>query len=312
MKKSVVFGVVGMVVVFVSCGVLNAATLNYQGRITAGGADLSGQGYFKFALRDSGSGQRLWSNDGTVSGEPVSFLTIQVNSGLFNVELGDPSVGGMEVILPLTFHANNLELRTWFSTNTTTFEQLSPDADVKSVDFALIDTGSMLIADDDDNADFEDIQEAVTFIATNDAGYQSLLIMPGFYNVSSPLSVPTGEYVRILGMSRDWVTVQATSTAALVAFDGAVEGITFVGSPALSDVGATNYNLTVKDCLFDGYEVGPGGSAVLTGNGRITAFNSEFEDRYSNDVVSVSGEAELEATDCRFESSVRESCGSAS
>jgi len=103
MKVAVFFaGVFGMGMLALSASRLAAEpTLNYQGRLTAGGSNYTGPGYFTFMLHD-GAGNRFWSNETVV---------VEVNHGLFNVDLGDTALAGMSRIPPVVFHEPHL----WWS-----------------------------------------------------------------------------------------------------------------------------------------------------------------------------------------------------
>src|SRR5260221_8750715 len=68
-------------------------TFNYQGRVKVMGSDYQGTGNFKFAILNTSATATLWSNDGTASGEPASSVALQVDTGVFSVLIGDPSLG---------------------------------------------------------------------------------------------------------------------------------------------------------------------------------------------------------------------------
>ena len=116
--------------------------MNIQGVVKVGGAPYSGTGYFKFAVVDSGTGNgtiNYWANDGTASGEPGAAVALTVNTGLFNVLLGDTSLGGsMQSIEYTVFSETNTWLRIWFSqTAGGPFEALEPNQRIVSVAYAL-------------------------------------------------------------------------------------------------------------------------------------------------------------------------------
>jgi len=251
----------GVVLMGVACASsLMAATLDYQGRITAQGEDVTGPGFFKFVLHD-GNGNAWWSNDGTKGmTQPKKAVSVVVKGGLFDVQLGDEKVG-MRRIQPLAFHAPALQLRTWFSQKKNgPFEALQPDVTIHPLDLAHFNTGNLIVVDDDGGGgDFQDLQQAVNVAAANPA-FNAVLVMPGRYRLSKPLSVPAGARILVKGLAAEWVTVEAAQGAALVPFDGVIEGLTLKGNPAIDDAGAKGATVfTVRGCTLSGLA---GGEAV--------------------------------------------------
>ncbi len=117
-------------------------TISYQGRVTSGGINVHGPGYFKFALVNALGNMTYWSNDGTsASGnEPASPVMLPVADGLFTVMLGDTSLPNMlAFISPFTFEGfSNAHLRVWFSLNGMVFDRLSPDQPLGSTAYAMM------------------------------------------------------------------------------------------------------------------------------------------------------------------------------
>jgi len=107
-------------------------TIGYQGVIESKGQLLDGTGFFKFALCSLDCNTTYWSNDdSSVNGsEPSGLVSIQIDSGIFNLMLGDTSLTGMAEI-PLSVFEDigdeNLYLRVWFDDGYNGFEQLTPD-----------------------------------------------------------------------------------------------------------------------------------------------------------------------------------------
>jgi hypothetical protein len=110
--------------------------VSYQGQVTVDGAPYNGAGYFKFAVVDQ-DGNTTWSNDGTPSGEPAAAVSVTVSSGLFNVLLGDTSLSNMIALPASAFDAPGRFLRVWFSSDGSTFTQLSPDRPIAAVPYSL-------------------------------------------------------------------------------------------------------------------------------------------------------------------------------
>jgi hypothetical protein len=116
--------------------------INYQGMINVDSLPYTGSGYFKFAIVNSSGGNgtlNYWANDGTASGEPGTAVPLAVSNGLFNVLLGDTSLGGMtQTIQDTVFSETNTYLRVWFSQDASgPFEALEPNQRIASVAYAL-------------------------------------------------------------------------------------------------------------------------------------------------------------------------------
>lgn len=114
--------------------------LNHQGRIAVNSVNYNGTGYFKFAFVDPDGTTTYWSNDGssTMGSEPTAAVSIPVNFGHYALQLGDSALTNMTVVPADVFRNNSdVSLRVWFSTDNTTFEQLSPDQPMASSAYAL-------------------------------------------------------------------------------------------------------------------------------------------------------------------------------
>ena len=114
-------------------------TLNYQGKVLVSGAPFTGNGEFRFALVD-GAGNTLWSNDATsVAGsEPLTAISLSVASGIYQVLLGDTTLGGMtQAVTPAAVAGGDVLLRIWFDDGTHGSQLLSPDQRLSSVAWAL-------------------------------------------------------------------------------------------------------------------------------------------------------------------------------
>jgi hypothetical protein len=113
--------------------------IHYQGVVNGGGTPFNGPGQFKFAIVDAAGTTTYWSNDGssTGGGEPANAVLLTVNSGLFNVLLGDASLTNMTPLADTAFATSDTYLRVWFTNQLTGFELLSPDQRLSSVPYAL-------------------------------------------------------------------------------------------------------------------------------------------------------------------------------
>ncbi len=64
----------------------------------------------------------LWVNDGALTADPVTAVSLPVSNGLYSVLLGDTSITNMGAIPPAVFARPDVRLRVWFNGT-----QLSPD-----------------------------------------------------------------------------------------------------------------------------------------------------------------------------------------
>lgn len=114
--------------------------LNYQGRVTVGGTNLTtNAALFKFALVNSNGSTAYWRNDGgTNAGEPATAVTVSVTQGLYATLLGDTTLPNMAAIPGGAFTNPNVNLRVWFSRGgTNPFILLAPDQRLGAAGYAL-------------------------------------------------------------------------------------------------------------------------------------------------------------------------------
>jgi formylglycine-generating enzyme required for sulfatase activity len=114
--------------------------ISHQGRVTVNGNAFTGTGQFKFALVNVAGDTSYWSNDGSKADgtEPTASVSLSVARGIFSVNLGE-AITGMTQPIPASVFANNgaVYLRTWFYDGSTSWQQISPDARMTSVGYAL-------------------------------------------------------------------------------------------------------------------------------------------------------------------------------
>jgi hypothetical protein len=116
------------------------SVVSYQGQVIVDGQPYTGNGYFKFAVVDEVGNTSYWSNDGSSvgGGEPSSAVLVSVVNGLFNVLLGDTTQAGMtQPLVASVFSEADSYLRVWFSSDNTSYSQLSPDRRIAAVPYAL-------------------------------------------------------------------------------------------------------------------------------------------------------------------------------
>ena len=83
-------------------------TINHQGIVHVDGTPFHGVGEFRFSLVDLGTGNNVWTNDGSQVGltdMPTAPVTLGVTEGLYSVQLGDTSLTNM-LALPASIFAN--------------------------------------------------------------------------------------------------------------------------------------------------------------------------------------------------------------
>jgi hypothetical protein len=245
-----------LVALFVASSTEASPTLNYQGRITASGSNFTGQGHFKFVLLNE-AGHGVWSNDGTgMTNEPGVAVAVEVNNGLFAIELGNTALSGMAAISPLAFHQRDLQLRTWFSTNNVAFQRLSPDTAIRSPDFAHLNTGRMVVVDRNGRADFDNLAEALAAVGT-DTNYDGILVMPGQYELSAPLALDVDHAFLITGISPAVTRIVNTNGPALELRSNCyLEKLSVEGCPAIA-IGVQGSGIIADECYFGRSTAGP-------------------------------------------------------
>jgi hypothetical protein len=206
----------------------------------------------------------------------------------------------MTAIPPLAFHAQSVFLRTWFAAEPRgPFEQLEPDVEIHALDLAHFDTGDMIVVDDDGGGDFRDLQKAVN-MAAGSPEFDAVLVMPGRYVLSEPLSVSGGRRVEVCGVGREWVQIENAEGVALVPFSGVIENVTVTGVPAMDDAAAeAAYDLTIRRCKFRGGE-GSAAAVQLGRRGSVKVYEVEFDGGAGRHALRLSGITGFSAQQCMF------------
>lgn len=281
-----------------------AASINYQGRFTAGGNDYTGPVWLK-ARAISMFSESLWASDGSPgTNEPAGSVQIEANGGLFNIELGNPAVPGMTAMDWKVFRDSECSLRIWLSTNGTTFERLSPDVSVRPATFEKFSSGRTLFVDDSDSADFRDLQSALNAVYNDEA--ESIILLPGWYPITAPLAFSTQRFVNITGWgNRDEINIECTNGPAMFPHGVTLENISVSGSPAVSDDDASvpaSYRWEAHHCVFrNNSSADPGSAALdLKGDGEAVLFDCRIENNAasSGPALLVGGSAELSMNHC--------------
>lgn len=105
---------------------------SFQGRIFSLGQPVDGTVEVKFALVDTSGTTTVWSNDesSTAGSEPSGSVALTAESGLFDVMVGDTSLGMAPMHGALFNGREDLRLRVWLSDGVNGFEQLLPDRQI--------------------------------------------------------------------------------------------------------------------------------------------------------------------------------------
>ncbi|MGD2110661.1 MAG: hypothetical protein PVI86_14880 [Phycisphaerae bacterium] len=96
---------------------VNASEVSYQGELLKDELRFSGAAGFKFVIVDA-SGESVWSCDGSSVGgsEPAGFVSVPVDNGLFNTQLGSETEGMIPIDAVAFRGREGLALRVWVDT----------------------------------------------------------------------------------------------------------------------------------------------------------------------------------------------------
>lgn len=150
--------------------------LNYQGRVTIGGTNLTtNAAQFKFALVNGDGTAVYWKNDGTTTtNEPSNAVSVAVAQGLYSALLGDTNLANMAVVPSMVFTNPNVNLRTWFSAGgTNAFVQVSPDQRLGSSGYALRAAAADAF---NGRTNFPADTTTFSFVQNNSTPYQALAV----------------------------------------------------------------------------------------------------------------------------------------
>jgi hypothetical protein len=103
--------------------------INHQGYVRVDGEPFTGTGQFKFGLYDADTNQWIWTNDEALSsGEntisPSKTISLSVDTGYYNVILGDTGEIDMASLPSTIFESDNIRLRIWFDDGVNGEEEL--------------------------------------------------------------------------------------------------------------------------------------------------------------------------------------------
>ncbi len=291
---------VGIAALVLAAAAVAAPIISYQGVVTVHGTPITGTGYFKFALLD-GNDHVVWTHDGSPPGSPpAGWLELPVSRGLFQVPLGDTNVLGMTAPIPAAaLHTPPIRLRTWFSTNTTSFSLLSPDVPLNVPDWSVFDSGALLVVDVGGRGDFSSLNAAMNYVAAS-AWIQTVWLMPGHYELSSTVEMPSNRWVVVRGFDEGSVTIRRAGGPALRLGSGRLVHLQITGSPAATDAGGgTNVYVELADCRLSGE--GTAAALALSGTGTVVVARNVLFESEAGVAAQLQGRVWLSARDCRFD-----------
>ena len=135
-----------------SYGGASSSYISYQGKIAVNGTNFAGTGYFKFVITDGSGSATYWSNDGSGSAgaEPASAVPVDVNQGLYSINLGNANLANMTPLPVSVFTNKDTWLRIWFNDGVLGFERLEPDQPLVATPYAMsaasVATGAVAVA----------------------------------------------------------------------------------------------------------------------------------------------------------------------
>jgi hypothetical protein len=186
-----------------TCMAQDAAMFNYQGLVRVSGQPFTGNGQFKFAILSTNGLSSLWSNDGTSvdGGEPGASLTIAVSDGVFNVMIGDPTLG-MQTINPTIFNSQTpLKLRTWFNDGTHGFQQLLPDSRLTDLTLKTLATGDVDFTIYVNGATGNDADSGLTPAKAKKTIQAAVDTLPGRLKCNVTIDIADGVYREMVKMT---------------------------------------------------------------------------------------------------------------
>lgn len=113
--------------------------INHQGVVSVNDQRFSGDGKFYFAIVDPGTGNSVWTNDGTsvgTSNRPNQPVMVACVNGVYSVALGDSALTNMTPVAVDVFSSPDRALRIWFDDGTNGIHQLTPDHPLTAAPYA--------------------------------------------------------------------------------------------------------------------------------------------------------------------------------
>jgi hypothetical protein len=288
----------------------NSVSFNYEGRVKIEGTPFDGTGQFKFAIVNTSGSVSMWSNDGTSSDgqEPTGFISLPVNDGVFNVTIGDTTLGMDEINGSIFYSQTPLKLRIWFNDGTHGFQQLNPDHNLVNIDLISLtsqhDDFTIYVRQSDGNDEDnglttqtakKTIQAAVDILPERLRCNVTIDIEPGIYReevIVSDVSVPQGKHLVLQG-DTSWEPGSPTlPTVQVSGMDGGGTRVRESGIRLLScfrvrlvgiDVeGTTNYgiNTDFSECEIQQVHVSdvPQNGIIVGANSYVTMTDCVAED----------------------------------
>jgi Right handed beta helix region len=181
-------------------------SFGYQGRVRVQGVPYTGNGLFKFAIVNTSATATLWSNDGTLAGEPAGSVSIPVSDGAFSVNIGDTNIPGMSALNGAIFTSTSpAKLRVWFNGGLG-FQHLQPDHVLNDLTLNIIQTGLEDLTIYVNGTTGNDSNNGLTPATAKKTIQAAVDILPDRIRCNVIVDVAPGiyrEYVRIYGITVD-------------------------------------------------------------------------------------------------------------
>ena len=191
-------------------------TFTYQGRVNANGSPYTGSGQFKFAILNNAENKTLWTNDGTVIGEPAAAVSLPVQNGVFSVAIGDPSAGMTPINSSIFSSRRPLKLRIWVNCAGSGFEQLSPDQRLVDLTLNTVSSGEIDYTIYVNGTTGDNANNGLTTETAKRTIQGGVDIVPPMLRCNVSVKVAPGDYKEAVQVSG----ISASGTAYIDSFDG--------------------------------------------------------------------------------------------
>lgn len=190
-------------------------TFSYQGHVKVNGTPYNGAGQFKFAILNTSATTTLWSNDGSLAGEPGTAVSLTVDNGVFSALVGDTTLGMQPINASLFASHTPLKLRIWFNSGLGS-QQLNPDQTLVDLALNTVATGTSDYTIYVNGSTGNDANSGLTASTAKKTIQAAVDIVPTQLRCNVTIKIAAGIYyesVRVYGIS-------SSGTIYLTGFDG--------------------------------------------------------------------------------------------